>query len=154
MAFKARGEMLRDLERNKDNWHLALIIGHQQEGPFRLQLDEKEILQQNQIVVVGQLFAENDVGHLTREFNADLEHVIEGYPNLLIKLRNLQQTLWNGKLDINEKSVLPISILGIIMQSDQNISVQNRKMTMAKIQNMWKVAPAYTTRERDNIYKP
>jgi hypothetical protein len=57
-------------------------------------------------------------------------------------------------MDMNEKRVLPTSIMGILLLKDQNMSVQNRKMNMAKIQQTWKVAPAYATRERDDIYVP
>ena len=154
MAFKAGGDMLGQYEGKKDNWHLTPIVGHQREGPFKLQLEEAQLLQQGEIIVVGQLFEENEAGQLRMPFNTGLAQTLAGHPNIIIKLQNLHQSIRTSRPHMVEKRVVPTSIMQILIQRDMNMSVINRKQDMDKVEETFEVAPAYQTRERDNVYVP
>ena len=49
---------------------------------------------------------------------------------------------------------LSISCLSYIMNKDTNISAHHRKTQRNKLDQQLKIAPAYSTRQRDNVYVP
>jgi hypothetical protein len=154
MAFTAGAQLLALYEKRPDFWHLTPIIGHLNEGPFKIQFEEKQYLQDNNIIVIGQLYQENDNGTLTATFNNDVNNQLQDNGNLLIKLQHLHNNMKKDKLNIQDKRTFPVSILSLLLQKDSNISMINKKAEQELLETVLQTAPAYRTRERDGVYVP
>jgi exonuclease III len=153
-AFQVGAQTLIDIEKDAKHWHMAPIHGHSLEGPFTLSTLEAQTLQQHQIITVGQLYEARDNGSISHDFNQSLDQHDTLAQSIKTKLRNLALNAKKGHMHSQEDRAVSMSCLSYIMNKDTNISSYHRKTQRSKLDQQLKIAPAYNTRQRDNVYVP
>jgi hypothetical protein len=150
--FLAGAELLKIYEEHHDTWHQAAIVGHTEESIFTISTLEAISLHQSGTTTISQLLqcGENGTLHL----QPHEEHLATLHPNLQIKLRRLLQAIINKRPPTQDKWPIPTTPLTFLLNSPNNISTIYRKHAMKAATAQIGIAPAYLTRERDNVYVP
>jgi hypothetical protein len=104
-------------------------------------------------IVVSQLYSTNDLtGMLDRTENVELFERFQQHPLLQHKLRLLAAQLrGNNFLD---KTSVGVTTLALLFRKDQNISQKYKKILRHTLHATMGTPPAFSTRERDNVYVP
>ncbi len=153
-AFRAVAALLNIYETDKDGWHQAAIYGHSKSSKlYPLTRAEAELLWNRDITVVSQLYNTNDLtGMLDRTENVRLFERLQRHPLLQHKLRLLAAQLrGNNFLD---KTSVGVTTLALLFRKDQNISQKYKKILRQKLHATMGAPPAFSTRERDDVYVP
>lgn len=150
--FQAGADLLAIYEKDKETWHQAPLYGHTLEGIFALTPQDFQLLQEQTVNTVSQLLMEDDAGFITREVNNDL--LSQLHPNVMVKLRQLVHRILKKRPSIQGKQTINFSPLARLLLKDNNISTTYRTLISKQLTEEIGTAPAYSTRERDNVYVP
>ena len=147
--FLAGAELLKIYEEHPDTWHQAAIVGHTEESIFTISALEATALDHREIITIGQLLKCGEYGTITLQPHE--EQLVTLHPNLRIKLERLLQNIINRRPPIQDKWPLSITPLTSLLNSPNNISTTYRKHVMRSATAQIGTAPAYLTRERDQV---
>jgi exonuclease III len=157
-SFQAMADLLHAHETSNESWHCAAIVGHSlipKQSLFMITPNEAQILIDNDIITVSQLFLDSDTGSLSRTINSELiARIATGVPWLKIKLQRIANELNKKKLPIQDKYVLGRSTGSLLVKGDKHLSQINKKINSKKQTDKIVVAPSYQTRIRDQVYRP
>ncbi len=153
-AFRPVAALLSLYEVDKDGWHYAAIFGHTKASmlyPFTMA--EAELLWGWDSIVVSQLFNTNDLtGMLDRDENDVLAGRLQQYPLLRHKLHLLAAQL--SRNNFLDKASVGVTTLALLFIKDQNISQRYKKLLRHNLHLAMGAPPAFSTRERDEVYVP
>ena len=94
LSFESMAELLQLLEQDKESWCHSAIVGHSKTSilfPFTRM--EKQLLFENNIITISQLFKTNEINQTTREFNNTLAGIFAIRPLIIHKLKLLHKAV-------------------------------------------------------------
>ena len=158
-AFLSMSILLKWHETSNESWHCAAIIGHSQlseNGLLRISTPEEvEILRNNDILTVSQLFEEGVTGGLSRQINNNIiEQIPENTGWLALRLKTFAKKIQEKKYPISGKTILNCTSGTLLMRGEKHLSQVHKKIIDFELTEEIKIAPAYNTRIRDQVYRP
>ena len=113
-SFKSMAELLQYHEASDESWHCAAIVGHTlstEQILLRFTNIESNLLSDNGIVTVSQLFQESETGQLSRALNHDLlSGLATSHPWLELKLRTFAAEINKKKLSHSQQIYLQYDV--------------------------------------------
>ncbi len=152
-AFQAVATLLVSLEDSKQHWHLSAIIGHSETNNLNITETEKNVLKNNEVVTVSQLFQVNDSGMLSRIYDPNMNNVLRNYPMLNYKLRKLANAI-SSKRNPTNTHIRSDKTNATYIFPLKNLSQTFKKIKRGETDDEIRQAPAYLTRIRDGVYIP
>ena len=154
-AFLAVAELLEWHEKDKASWHCAAINGHSVLANVSLSNEEAQLLEEQGLITVSQLFEETVTGGLSRSTNnAQLDLLADRCPWLPPKLRALTNDINRCNLPTANKHAIGMTSCALLMTGEKHLSQINKKITAQQNTQRIRIAPAYLTRVRDGVYRP
>jgi exonuclease III len=157
-AFQAMADLLQWHETSIESWHCAAIVGHSlipRQSLFAINLNEAQLLNDNDIFTISQLYIDTDTGTLSRTINHELiSRLSTNHPWMRIKLQTLAAEINKKKHPIQDKFSLSRTSGSLLVKGDKHLSQINKKINSKKQTEKIITAPSYQTRIRDHVYRP
>ncbi len=150
-AFRSMANYLQKVENSLEDRHHAPIWRHSRTHKlFPLYPANIATLHTLRINTVSQIYETHLSGGIDKNISPDLLNSLQAFPSLCHKLRLFSQAF--QQMPFRNKYASPRAILASLIKLDTNMSRRYKILCRSILDDYIRVAPAYQTRARDNVY--
>ena len=155
-ALSSIATLLEYMEMTGPSWHCAAIYGHTLLGSHLLAITtpEAKILHDLSIKTLSQLLQQTISGGLEMSLKETVLQSLVGKPWLVFKLKALINKIKKQPLSLINKNCVEVTTCSLLIYNERHLSQQHKKNCTDQLSRDIKMAPAYQTRIRDEVYRP